>query len=61
MSLIGIDKQKQKSMQRREILLEDGRYLIFYTFADEDKSPRSLERTAAQNPQPDEEEENQRV
>ncbi|MDQ3135813.1 MAG: hypothetical protein M3Q76_13615 [Acidobacteriota bacterium] len=37
-------------MQRRQIILEDGRYLIFYTFEGEAVSPAAAE--AAGTPQP---------
>ena len=34
-------------MQRRQITLEDGRYLIFYTFAEEAAAAEAGEREAA--------------
>ncbi len=43
-------------MQRRQITLPDGRYLIFYTFAetaaDEPRAADALERAAEPAPQP---------
>jgi len=31
------DNKEQDEMHRREITLADGRYMIFYTFGDEDE------------------------
>ena len=38
-------------MEKREVKLEDGRYLIFYTFDEEPATP-ATERTAARRPEP---------
>lgn len=32
-------KQPNDEMHRREITLQDGRYMIFYTFGDDDSQP----------------------
>jgi hypothetical protein len=37
-------------MQRRQITLEDGRYLIFYTFEDETAAPSNSNESAAESP-----------
>jgi hypothetical protein len=34
-------------MQRRQITLEDGRYLIFYTFEEETAAPTDLDEEAS--------------
>ncbi len=37
-------------MQRRQITLEDGRYLIFYTFNEKTTASNSVEATGAEEP-----------
>jgi hypothetical protein len=53
-------------MQRRRITLSDGRYLIFYTFEEEDAreaqgSMKALEKTSEPEAEPQAEEEQRRV
>lgn len=39
-------------MQKREITLADGRYLIFFTFDDEEAAPAVKSEAAAPRPEP---------
>jgi hypothetical protein len=40
----------RRDMQRRQITLEDGRYLIFYTFDEETAAPSNSNEGAAESP-----------
>jgi len=43
-------KPEVSDMHRRRILLRDGRYLIFYTFGDVNKSPLTDNENASASP-----------
>ena len=40
------------AMHRRRITLEDGRYMLFYTFGDEEPPPAESAPTAGEEPRP---------
>ncbi|MDQ3806287.1 MAG: hypothetical protein M3416_20970 [Acidobacteriota bacterium] len=40
-------------MRKRRTLMADGRYLIYFTFGDEDEAPRATDEGATARPEPE--------